>query len=324
MKATNKGFALLELLMATALAGLVVSAAMEAYKQVLGVEQRVSRKNLLEQNLHRVKERLAIDFNSVFIPRVESKSKKKKQKAEPEKVNEPEAEEESGFFNVINDGSHKSSLFGYKLARTTKVSFCATSPIVFGHESPSRAVRVTYLIEESKAKNSQGEELFDLYRVETENLEKTPDKKAIEKVYKMLLIKGLEDFSVQCVPGNNQKEKQDQDVELLAKWGKPEQAKHGLPEKIVISGAIEVNGKSRPFEVWAGVDAFGSHSAAESDKDAGKPDKENDDKESDKKDESKPKDKKESKDVKAEAEKQESSGGKKSSGQGGGNEAKSS
>lgn len=253
MKATGNGSLLLELLLATVISGIVISAAMESYRQILGIEQKVNRKNMIEFNLQRVQELITTDFSSAFIPsfQVKAKEAQSEEKLKNES-SKKEPQEPILFEGLCDDFFYKSKIFNFKIARIDKVSFCATSPIIFGHSNPARAVRVTYLLEKSKKPN-QEKDLFDLYRVETENLELTPDKKILEKAYKILLIKEIEEFSISFIPRTDSKNKDEDPPKEVFKWGNEKKERNKLPKAVVIRMALNFKNKPKFFEIYVKI-----------------------------------------------------------------------
>lgn len=254
MKATSNGSLLLELLLATAIAGIVISAAMQSYQQILKIEQKINRKNMIDFNLQRVQEQIWTDFSSTFIPYFETK---KKDKETEEKSNDEKSdnkkEEISLFEGICDEFFYKSKIFNLKVARIEKVSFCATSPMIFGHGNPARAVRVTYLLKKSK-KQSLDKDLFDLYRVETTKLGSTPDKKALEKATPILLIKEIEEFSISFIARPDQESKKDETPVELFKWGNDKKEKNKLPKAIIARLATTFENKPKFFEIYVKIE----------------------------------------------------------------------
>lgn len=249
MKAKSNGSLLLELLLATAIAGIVISAAMQSYQQILKIEQRINRKNMIDFNLHRVQEQIWTDFSSAFIPYFEVKKKDK----ETEEKSDNKKEEINLFEGICDDFFYKSKIFNLKVARIEKVSFCATSPMIFGHGNPARAVRVTYLLKKSK-KQSLDKDLFDLYRVETTKLGSTPDKKALEKATPILLIKEIEEFSISFIARPDQESKKDETPVELFKWGNDKKEKNKLPKAIIARLATTFENKPKFFEIYVKIE----------------------------------------------------------------------
>lgn len=249
MKAKSNGSLLLELLLATAIAGIVISAAMQSYQQILKIEQRINRKNMVDFNLQRVQEQIWTDFSSAFIPYFEVKKKDK----ETEEKSDNKKEEINLFEGICDDFFYKSKIFNLKVARIEKVSFCATSPMIFGHGNPARAARVTYLLKKSK-KQSPEKDLFDLYRVETTKLVSTPDKKALEKATPILLIKEIEEFSISFIARPDQESKKDETPVELFKWGNDKKEKNKLPKAIIARLATTFENKPKFFEIYVKIE----------------------------------------------------------------------
>lgn len=249
MKATSNGSLLLELLLATAIAGIVISAAMQSYQQILKIEQKINRKNMIDFNLQRVQEQIWTDFSSAFVPSFEVKKDDK----ETEEKSDNKKEEINPFEGICDDFFYKSKIFNLKVALIEKVSFCATSPMIFGHSNPARAVRVTYLLKKSK-KQSPEKDLFDLYRVETTNLSSTPDKKALEKANPILLIKEVEEFSISFIARPDQENKKDETPVEVFKWGNDKKEKTKLPKAIIARLATTFENKPKFFEIYVKIE----------------------------------------------------------------------
>lgn len=255
MKTANKGFLLLELLLACVIAGLVISAAMQIYTKILMFEQKVNRKNDLIININRVKTQIFNDFNNAFIPAFD--------------VKDPLAEKDLKpiFFQGGNDGSrakgpdnskYKSATFNMRLLNTAEVSFCSTNIMSFGHEAPRKACRVTYLVEKS-SKSTASKDLFNLYRIETDKLWQSPSKKELEQVYKMLLIENLAECSIMFFQKPHTEERNTKDAEVVTRfdWGSNEEDKATLPGAVHFRAAIECFGRMWPIEIYVPIFAAG-------------------------------------------------------------------
>lgn len=255
MKIVNKGFLLLELLLACAISGLVISAAMQIYTKILTFEQKVNRRNDLIININSVKTQIFNDFNNAFIPAFDLKDPLAEKDVKPI------------FFQGGNDGSrakgpdnskYKSATFNMRLINTAEVSFCTTNIMSFGHEAPRKACRVTYLVEKSP-KSTSSKDLFNLYRIETDRLWQSPTKKELEQVYKMLLIENLEECSIIFLKKLPSEESNTKDEEAATRfdWGNNEEDKATLPGAVHLRAALECFERMWPIEIYVPIFAAG-------------------------------------------------------------------
>ncbi len=275
MKATSRGSLLIELLLATIITGFVISAAMEAYRQILKIEQKINKKNTADFNLQRVQEQLCNDFSCAFIPSFYEPKSEQNSKVKNDQKDEP-----IFFFATNDEYFYRSKIFGLKMAKTSIFSFCATSPMIFGHKNPPRVVRITYLLEKSK-KQLPDKDLFDLYRIESKNLANPPNKKELETLTKVLLIKEIDEFTISFVPKKDHEDKDDSFrtiqmngqsivvsnfvIKEVFDWGnqsnndrKKENEKNinRLPQAIIARLAMTFEGKPKYFEIYVKIESL--------------------------------------------------------------------
>jgi len=165
----NKGFTLLELLIAITISSFILISMIQLFRNV----QKMISKNReilhINKSVCLLFNQIERDFNTAIIPQIAPIEKKDEREKKKEK--EEKSKEKTKFFiGEINELEDPKKIGDKKLQPFKRFSIVNTNPLQIWGEKGTRLVRVGYELLKNKEKSDKTKIVYDLFRKETLDL----------------------------------------------------------------------------------------------------------------------------------------------------------
>ena len=214
----KKAFTLVEVLISLAISSFIILGCIQLYRNMVSFLDSSQEIMRLNKKVCLLFNQLENDISSSFIPFLheEEKKGKEEEKGSPGEKKKEKPKDIKYFFGEIYEDEYR-RIEGKRWELFKSLNFVCTNPLQIYGENRPRIVRLKYELKRNKEK-SQGEKIsYDLFRLETYELEnvdfkepeerRTREKEKLYGIRSYVIAENIKDFFVEYVTLKPKKEK---------------------------------------------------------------------------------------------------------------------
>jgi prepilin-type N-terminal cleavage/methylation domain-containing protein len=253
-------FTLIELLLATAISGVIILGIMQGYRNAQKMLERSNRLMDADHASCLFFNQIERDFMTAIIPeeaKQSSEPKPNEEKKEPEekkpdekkadtKETDKKKKEKPLFYGTI-EKEQTQKILGKKYEPFKSVSFVNTNPLQVWGQKKTRLVRILYYLKKNKEKSKDDNIVYNLYRKETADIKNDSFKKYEDEkknkeypIRKNIVAKNVKEVFIRYIVPKKKKTDETTSKKTKAptewlkifEWGNNEETKNKVPSSI--------------------------------------------------------------------------------------------